>query len=101
LCVAVLWLFKPLADQYEAPAYIAVFCLPLYALTQVQDGLGKSFAWMGVSLVPPYILRPTLLLLGMVAAHVAGLPMIALHCCWRSACRCCGCSVRSSSKAIP
>ena len=50
------------------PAYIALFCLPLYALTQVQDGLGKGFAWMGVSLVPPYILRPLLLLLAIKAA---------------------------------
>jgi O-antigen/teichoic acid export membrane protein len=77
VCVTVLWLFKPLEDHYALPAYIALFCLPLYALTQVQDGLGKGFAWMGVSLVPPYILRPMLLLLGMVAAHLAGLPMEA------------------------
>ncbi|MGZ5823839.1 MAG: lipopolysaccharide biosynthesis protein, partial [Hyphomicrobium sp.] len=58
LGIAVLWLFKPLEEHYMLPAYIALFCLPLYALTQVQDGLGKGFAWMGVSLVPPYILRP-------------------------------------------
>jgi len=77
VCITVLWLFKPLEDHYALPAYIALFCLPLYALTQVQDGLGKGFAWMGVSLVPPYILRPMLLLLGMVAAHLAGLPMEA------------------------
>ncbi|MGZ5823581.1 MAG: lipopolysaccharide biosynthesis protein, partial [Hyphomicrobium sp.] len=64
-------------EHYMLPAYIALFCLPLYALTQVQDGLGKGFAWMGVSLVPPYILRPLLLLLAMVAAHFAGLPMEA------------------------
>jgi len=75
--VAALWLLKPLEDHYMLPAYIALGCLPLYALTQVQDGLGKGFAWMGVSLVPPYILRPTLLLLGMVTAHIAGLPMEA------------------------
>jgi O-antigen/teichoic acid export membrane protein len=77
LAIAVLWLFKPLEEHYMLPAYIALFCLPLYALTQVQDGLGKGFAWMGVSLVPPYILRPTLLLLAMVSAHLAGLPMEA------------------------
>ncbi len=77
LAAAALWLFEPLAEQYMLPAYIALACLPLYALTMVQDGLGKAFAWMGVSLVPPYILRPTLLLLAMVIAHFAGLPMVA------------------------
>jgi O-antigen/teichoic acid export membrane protein len=73
----ILWLFHPLEDQYMQPAYLALFCLPLYAVTQVQDGIAKGFAWMAVSLVPPYILRPTLLLLAMVAAHFAGLPVEA------------------------
>jgi O-antigen/teichoic acid export membrane protein len=74
---AILWLFHPLAHQYMLPAFLALFCLPLYAVTQVQDGLAKGFAWMAVSLVPPYILRPTFLLLAMVSAHLAGLPMEA------------------------
>jgi len=77
LGAAVLWLFHPLADQYMLPAFLALFCLPLYAITQVQDGLAKGFAWMAVSLVPPYVLRPTFLLLAMVGAHLGGLPMEA------------------------
>jgi O-antigen/teichoic acid export membrane protein len=77
LGTSILWLFHPLEDQYMRPAYLALLCLPLYAVTQVQDGIAKGFAWMAVSLVPPYILRPTLLLLAMVAAHFAGLPVEA------------------------
>ncbi len=75
--LVILWLFQPLEEQYMMPASLGLLCLPLYAVTQVQDGMAKGFAWMAVSLVPPYILRPTLLLLAMVAAHFAGLPVEA------------------------
>jgi O-antigen/teichoic acid export membrane protein len=75
--IASLWLFEPLGTTYMLPAYLALVCIPLYALTGVQDGVSKGFAWMGVALVPPYILRPALLLAGMIAAHLAGLPMEA------------------------
>ena len=75
--MAGLWLIEPVQSPYVLPAYLALVCVPLYALTDVQDGLGKGFAWMGAALFPPYILRPALLLLAMVAAHLAGLPMEA------------------------
>ncbi|MFA6139855.1 MAG: oligosaccharide flippase family protein, partial [Hyphomicrobium sp.] len=75
--VAGLYLFEPLDNNFMLPAYLALVCVPIYALTWVQDGIGKAFAWMGLSMVPPYIVRPALLLLAMVAAHAAGLPMEA------------------------
>ena len=76
--IAALWLFQPFDTHYMLPAYLALFCVPLYALTGVQDGIGKGFAWMGAALAPPYILRPALLLAAMVAAHLLGLPMEAV-----------------------
>ncbi len=75
--MAGLWFFEPFDSHYMLPAYLALVCVPLYALTSVQDGLGKGFAWMGIALFPPYILRPALLLAAMVVAHLAGLPMEA------------------------
>jgi O-antigen/teichoic acid export membrane protein len=77
VAIAGLWLFEPFSNAYMLPAYLALVCIPLYTLTGVQDGISKGFAWMGVALLPPYILRPALLLLAMVAAHLAGLPMEA------------------------
>jgi O-antigen/teichoic acid export membrane protein len=77
LGVAALWAFEPIADPYVLPAYLALVCVPLFALTDVQDGIGKGFAWMGIALLPPYVLRPALLLLAMVAAYLVGLPMEA------------------------
>jgi O-antigen/teichoic acid export membrane protein len=75
--VAGLWLFEPLDNAFMLPAYLALFCVPIYALTWVQDGIGKAFAWMGVAMVPPYVLRPALLLLAMAGARLGGLPMEA------------------------
>lgn len=69
--------FRPLEDELMLPAYIALLCIPFYALSWVQDGIGKAFGWMGLSMLPPYVLRPALLLVAMAIAHAAGFPMIA------------------------
>jgi len=66
-----------LQPNYRLPLYFGLACLPLYTLTDVQDGIGRGRAWIGLGLVPPYILRPLLILAGMVVAHRFGLPMLA------------------------
>ena len=64
-------------SRYLLPLYLALTCLPLYALTDVQDGIGRGRSWIGLGLIPPYVLRPLLILLGMAAARLLGLPMTA------------------------
>lgn len=72
------WVFAPVIDShFVLPAYLALFCVPLYALSDTQDGIGRGNAWMSIALVPPYILRPLLLLAAMAAAHEYGLEMSA------------------------
>jgi O-antigen/teichoic acid export membrane protein len=71
----VLWLVGDRIDShYVLPAYLALACVPLAALSDVQDGIGRGRGWMAVGLMPPYILRPLLLLGCMTAAHLLGLP---------------------------
>lgn len=73
-----LWLLSPhVENHYVLPLYLALVCVPMFALSDIQDGIGRGQAWMGIALVPPYVLRPLLLLLAMAAAHLAGLPMQA------------------------
>ncbi len=50
-----------IADYYRIPAALALVCIPAFALTDFQDGLGRSQGWIDLALVPPYILRPILL----------------------------------------
>jgi O-antigen/teichoic acid export membrane protein len=51
------------------PMALALVCLPLYALTDVQDGLGRGQGWTVEAIGPPYIVRPMalLLLVGLVS----------------------------------
>ena len=81
-----------LTSYYVLPAYLILFCLPMYTLVDVQDGIARGFAWMSVALVPPYILRPLILLAAMLAVYAAGLEMnassaagAAVFTCWASA----------------
>ena len=57
---------------YVVPASLILVCLPLYALMDIQDGLCRGFGWIGIGLVPPYILRPLLLLAAFGAAVLLG-----------------------------
>jgi O-antigen/teichoic acid export membrane protein len=73
-----LWLFgASLDDHYVLPAYLALVCVPLYALSDVQDGIGRGHGWIAAALVPPYILRPLLLLASMAVMYAAGFAMEA------------------------
>ncbi len=73
-----LWLFGPMiSGPYLLPLYLALFCVPLFALTDVQDGIGRGQAWMDIALLPPYVLRPMMLLVAMLGANLYGLPMRA------------------------
>ena len=59
-------------------AVLALGCLPAYALTEAQDGLGRGQGWTLASIAPPYILRPVLLLLGAASVYLLGFPATAV-----------------------
>jgi O-antigen/teichoic acid export membrane protein/CelD/BcsL family acetyltransferase involved in cellulose biosynthesis len=66
-------LAEPLLEQSAViPLYIACFCLPIYALCSVQDGIARCYNSIGVGLMPSFIIRPILLLALMAAAHFSG-----------------------------
>jgi O-antigen/teichoic acid export membrane protein len=76
--LAGVWLLQDrIESHFVLPIYLALVCIPLYTLTDMQDGIGRGHAWMGLALLPPYVLRPVLLLAAMTAAYVSGLPMNA------------------------
>jgi O-antigen/teichoic acid export membrane protein len=67
------WLSAHLFDRsYLIPLYLACFCLPVYALSSLQDGIARCYNWTSIGQMPTFILRPILLLAMMAAAHWAG-----------------------------
>ena len=67
------FLIEPWIDsEIVIPLYLAFLCLPFYALTNVLEGIARSYNWVQLGLLPPYIIRPILLLAVMAVAAVAG-----------------------------
>ncbi|MCC6710534.1 MAG: polysaccharide biosynthesis C-terminal domain-containing protein [Gammaproteobacteria bacterium] len=59
------------------PFYFACLAVPAYTLNFMIDGLARSYNWMNVALLPAYVVRPLVLLGGVVAIRVAGFPLDA------------------------
>jgi O-antigen/teichoic acid export membrane protein len=68
-------LIEPWLDRYlVVPLYLACVSLPFYTLSSMLDGIARSYNWIDLALVPPYIGRPLVLIAVMGLAHLAGLP---------------------------
>ena len=77
--IAVTWaLHGTIADYYLVPFVIAFFCLPGYAITDIQDGISRSQSWIDLALIPPYIMRPALILAGFGFAIWSGFQATAM-----------------------
>jgi O-antigen/teichoic acid export membrane protein len=78
-CAGGVWLLAPWLDDYlVVPLYLACISLPAYGLANTQDGIARSHDWVGLSLMPTYVVRQILLTALMAAAYLAGLPMNAV-----------------------
>jgi len=51
------------SDYYIVPLILGAICLPMFALTDLQDGISRTYGWIDLALAPPYIIRPLLLLI--------------------------------------
>ena len=73
-----LWLSdKGGQSDFVLAAVLALACLPAYALTEAQDGLGRGQGWTLESIAPPYILRPALVLFAAAASYALAFPSTA------------------------
>jgi O-antigen/teichoic acid export membrane protein len=55
------------------PLYLACVALPLYAFSNMLDGLARSYNAVTIALLPPFVLRPLVLIAAMAAAYFAGI----------------------------
>ena len=59
------------------PLSIAGATLPFYGLMQMQDGIARSYNWIHVALVPPYVVRHLVMLTIVSAAYLLNFPATA------------------------
>lgn len=78
---AVLFIPGLVEQHYVIPVVLGAVCLPLFCLTEIQDGVARSFEWPDLAFGPTYIWRPLAVILAMGGAHVAGYPMTAVTAC--------------------
>src|SRR5215471_14906946 len=84
ICIAALGagfvrLISPWLNDYMViPLYLACITMPAYALANVQEGISRSYDWVGLAMMPAYIARQLLLTVLMAAAYFARLPMDAV-----------------------
>ena len=76
---ALLLLLKDhVASYIFLPALLVLICLPAYALTDLHDSMARAYGWMNLALIPPFLLRPLLILAVMAAFYLSGFPMTAV-----------------------
>lgn len=58
--------------QAVLPLTLACATLPAYALANMLDGIARAYGWVGLALMPPYVLRPAALIALMALGHAMG-----------------------------
>jgi O-antigen/teichoic acid export membrane protein len=71
-------LLEPFISSYLVlPLSLACVTLPFYTLMQVQDGIARSYNWIHLALLPPYVMRHLVILALVLAAYLLDLPATA------------------------
>jgi O-antigen/teichoic acid export membrane protein len=66
-----------LSDYVVVPLMTACVTLPFYSLMQMQDGIARSYNWIHLALLPPYVMRHLIMLVLMSAAFILSFPTSA------------------------
>jgi O-antigen/teichoic acid export membrane protein len=56
------------------PLSIACVALPFYSVMQMQDGIARSYNWIPLALLPPYVVRHVVMLILVLVAFLFGFP---------------------------
>lgn len=74
-----LYVFRGMVEHYYVlPIFLGLIAVPMIALGDVLDGTARAKHWPIMALSPTFLIRPTLILLYMVTAVLAGAPRDAV-----------------------
>lgn len=48
-------------SYYVLPLAVGLLCVPAFAMTDWQEGTARAFGWVNLAYIPPYIIRPLLI----------------------------------------
>jgi O-antigen/teichoic acid export membrane protein len=73
------YLLRPwLDDSVAIPLYIACLAMPIVGVLRVQEGVARSYNWVNLSNLPPYVIRQVVLIALMGGAFALHLPTDAV-----------------------
>jgi len=75
--VAAYALDEQLSSIYSVPLIMAAICLPMLSLADAQNGIARAFSWADLAFSPIYLVRPMLILAGMIVALMSGMAATA------------------------
>ncbi|MEM1289121.1 MAG: lipopolysaccharide biosynthesis protein [Pseudomonadota bacterium] len=76
--VAFILLFPQFIDNaFVIPLVLAATCLPIMTLVDNQDGVAQAFDWPDLVTLPPFLVRPIVILFAFVAMTLAGVEATA------------------------
>jgi O-antigen/teichoic acid export membrane protein len=71
-------MLEPVIGSYVVlPLCIACVTLPFYSLMQMQDGIARSYNWIHLALLPPYVVRHLIMLVLVAVAYLLKFPNTA------------------------
>lgn len=57
-----LWAVRgQIESHYVLPLAVGLLCVPAFAVTDWQEGVARAFGWVNLAYIPPYIIRPLLI----------------------------------------
>lgn len=73
--VLLIRLLKPyMADYLVLPLSVALVTLPFYTIMQMQDGIARSYNWIHIALLPPFVIRHLVMLMLVSVAWLLSFP---------------------------
>ncbi len=78
-----LFLLEPfITSYYVLPLYLGAFCLPLFTVGSIQDGIARAYNQTLMAILPTFIWRPLAILFALVVAVACGAPATAATACY-------------------
>jgi len=77
-CIGALSVFfsrELIPNYYIYPLYVALACIPLFALMDLYEGMARSFGWVNLAYAPSYIIRPALFVIALGVLFYSGVPL--------------------------